>query len=119
MVRLFMARKRGMLHNEKCWTMRLLGDLHGRRLSKGNQRVNSCGFSDLWAYKYPVCGQSALPVSTNSSSTSQEKEKEKQNKNQVNTFCCVEFRDGDIQGRNMRKVYDVYLVSLCLLQVNF
>lgn len=32
-------------------------DLHGRRLGRENERLHSCGFSDLWSYKYLACGQ--------------------------------------------------------------
>lgn len=32
-------------------------DRHGRRLGSENERLHSCGFSDLWSYKYLVCGQ--------------------------------------------------------------
>lgn len=43
--------------NGDCWAVRLLCDLHGRRLGSENERAHSCGLSDLWSYKYPVCGQ--------------------------------------------------------------
>lgn len=49
-------RKRKMLLQEDCQATWLLCDLRGRRLGSRNQRADSCGFSDLWAYKYPVCG---------------------------------------------------------------
>lgn len=32
-------------------------DLHGRRPGRENERLHSRGFSDLWSYKYLVCGQ--------------------------------------------------------------
>lgn len=32
-------------------------DAHGRRLGRENERLHSCGFSDLCSYKYLVCGQ--------------------------------------------------------------
>lgn len=46
-----------MQFNGDCWAVWLLCDLHGRRLGSENERAHSCGFSDLWSYKYPVCGQ--------------------------------------------------------------
>lgn len=64
-----------MLYSGDFWVLWLLCDCHDRRFGSRTQRADSCGFTDLWAYKYPVCGSSALPVSATCCPLSQAKKK--------------------------------------------
>ena len=72
----------------------LLCDPHGRRFGSKNERVHSCGFTDLWSYKYPVCGQLCSSSIHNLLPTAPGQEKEHINTNWSgrNRGVCVDVR---------------------------